>query len=468
MNEAQRPDLLHSSDAPTDRYPILAAICFLIIVFGWILVSRKPTDRERTQPSARAAAPSANKLTGNAVKEQTWRRRFAGAPSPTAEQIVATKIREFGRKRHEWVRAKSIRIGQDVPREVEEFFEKLEGGKWEEIDASFLSLAKRSAQYENSTHWPDLDPFWNAVLEAYGAAEQAHLWPADKLLEYGNDILGSLKPGMVYVGGTDPGRFVPTLLNETGEGEPHIVLTQNAFADSRYLEYLREQHSDKFNLPAQEDSSRIFDEYVADARKRLEHDQQFPNDPKQIKPGEKVKIVDGKTEVGGQVAVMTINEKLLQWIIERNSGASFALEESQPMRSTYKDAIPLGPIMEIHGQEPFEQQDAVAAVERWRDFAAQLPAGTPSDDDANLKAYEHMAAAQANLLASRNFSTEAEATYKLASEIFPRSSHAVMNYAQFLTDTGRPDEARQILSAFQQRNPDLSKNIKSEMVISHD
>jgi hypothetical protein len=47
--------------------------------------------------------------------------------------------------------------------------------------------------------------------------------PAQKLLDYGNAVLGALRPGMVYVGGTDPGRWIPTLLNETSESERHIV-----------------------------------------------------------------------------------------------------------------------------------------------------------------------------------------------------------------------------------------------------
>lgn len=451
-----------------DRHAIAAVGCLFLIVIGWVLMGTGSARRGPFHGGAANAASQANSHTSAPQERESWRRRFVAARSQTAEQVVAAKVGDFARKRLEWVRAQGLRTGHDVPHEVEDFFKALERGKWEEIDASFSGLAKRSSQYENSTHWPELDPFWPAVLEAYGAAEQAHLWPAEKLLEYGSDILGSLKPGMVYVGGTDPGRFIPTLLNETGEGEQHIILTQNALADSRYLEYIRAQYADEFRLPDQADSSRIFEEYVTDARQRLEHDQEHPDEPKQIKPGENVQVVDGKTQVSGQIAVMTINEKLLQWMIQRNPSASFAVEESSPMRSTYKDAIPLGPIMEIHSPAPFEEKDASAAAERWRDFASQLPSGAPSDEDANLKTYAHMAVSQANLLASRNFSAEAEATYKLASEIFPRSATAIMSYAQFLAEAGRLDEARQALGQFQQRNPDLSKQIKPEMVITRD
>src|SRR5207249_559684 len=145
-----------------------------------------------------------------------------------------------------------------------------------------------------------------------------HDWPAQKLLDYGNAVLGSLRPGMVYVGGTDPGRWIPELLNETSGGEPHIIVTQNAFADSRYLDFMNTLYGDRFAALTQDDSKRAFDEYLADAQKRLQHDQQFPDEPKQLRPGEDVRITDGKVQVSGQVAVMAINEKMLQALMQKN------------------------------------------------------------------------------------------------------------------------------------------------------
>src|SRR6185437_589816 len=148
-------------------------------------------------------------------------------------------------------------------------------------DRLFTALAKKSGQYDSGAPdggapSADLNPFWPAVLETFGGAEQAHLWPAQKLLDYGDAVLGSLRPGMVYVGGTDPGRFIPTLLNERSEGERRIVLTQNALADSIYLDYLSFLYADRFATLPPEDSQRAFQDYMADAQKRLQHDQQFP------------------------------------------------------------------------------------------------------------------------------------------------------------------------------------------------
>jgi len=80
--------------------------------------------------------------------------------------------------------------------------------------------------------------------------------PPEKLLDYGNAILESLRPGMVYVGGTDPGRWIPTLLNETSEGERHIVLTQNALADATYLDYVNFLYGDRLTALSSDDSKR--------------------------------------------------------------------------------------------------------------------------------------------------------------------------------------------------------------------
>ena len=104
------------------------------------------------------------------------------------------------------------KAGAEVPLEVEPFFDALESGHWPDIEARWIPLARQSGQYEESTTSAPLNPVWSAVLDAYGVAEQVHEWPAQKLLDYGNAILGSLRPGMVCFGGTDNGRWVPELL----------------------------------------------------------------------------------------------------------------------------------------------------------------------------------------------------------------------------------------------------------------
>jgi tetratricopeptide (TPR) repeat protein len=365
--------------------------------------------------------------------------------TPTAEEIVAGKVLQFGRSRRELVREISRRTGKKIPAEVEQFFDAVESGDWNEIDRLWRKLAEHSGQYEFSReHWEDINPFWPSVLDAYGVAEQAHLWPAQKLLDYGNAVLGSLRPGMVYVGGTDPGRWIPELLNETSGGEPRIIVTQNAFADGRYIDFMRDLYGDRFNALTKADSERVFDEYKADALRRLQHDEQFPDEPKQVLANENIKVVDGKIQLGGQVAVMAINERLLQTMMEKNSDLSFAIEQSFPFKSTYAGATPIGPIMELgvkEDQRTLTSERATQSVDFWRTTAQQLLADSEADALDVRMSWSKLASNQGALLLDRSFTAEAEQIFRMAVDIAPQSREAVMSYANLLADQHRVEDA---------------------------
>jgi hypothetical protein len=378
---------------------------------------------------------------------------------------VAGKVRRFGQLRRDLVRAIAQRSNKQVPREVERFFDAVESGRWEEIKAEWDLLAKRSGQYENSTSHPEeLDPYWPAVLDAYGVAEQAHLWPAQKLLDYGNAILDSLRPGMVYVGGTDNGRWIPELLNETGDGEPHIIVTQNALADGRYLDFVNTLYGDRLATFTQEDSQRAFQEYINDAQQRFEHDRQFPDEPKQVLPGEDIQMVDGKIQVGGQVAVMSINERLLEALMRKNPGLSFAIQESFPFRGTYANALPLGPLMELgaaDGQNSFTPDLAAQSLQFWQTSAQQVLADPEAvGSDSALKSYSHDAAAAGNLLAAHGYTSEAEQAYRVATQLWPSSPESVGDLADLLARTGRESEASQLLNNFAREYPSAQQDLE--------
>jgi hypothetical protein len=446
-------------------------VCFLAA----LIVSLLP--RPENAPSKEDGTGSAAKLATTQVsadgkRASSLRQGLGSGPALTAEQIVAGKLSQFGRSRHDIVHAISRRSGKDVPPEIEAFFDAVEEGNWDQIHTLWQALAKRSGQYDYSTHSPELDEFWPAVLEAYGAAEAAHLWPAQKLLDYGDGVLGALRPGMVYVGGTDPGRFIPTFLNETIGSEPHVVLTQNALADGRYQDYLRFLYSDQIGLPTAEDSQRAFQEYTTDAQKRLEHDQQFPDEPKQVRPGEKIEMTDGKVQVSGQVAVMLINERLLQMILDQNPDATFALEESFPLKTTYAGAAPLGPLMELRADtvNAVTADSAAQSVDYWRTMTQQLLAEPDLSSDSEVrKAYGHMAQAQANLLADHNFNDQAEQAYRLASTLSPDGLDPVKGLSELLAREGRGAEAVQLLDEFERNHPKLrsdAENVRASIIVA--
>jgi tetratricopeptide (TPR) repeat protein len=381
---------------------------------------------------------------------------FELPPAKTAEQIVHEKVRQFAQKRRELARRVAKSQNRQVSPDAEAFFDAVDAGNWDEIRTRWKLLADRSGQYEGSGK-PARDPDWPEILDAYGVAEQAHLWPAQKLLDYGQAVLGSLKPGMIYVGGTDPGRWIPELLNETGEGEPHIIITQNALADNTYLEFVNTLYGQQISALSSEDSQKIFQEYLQDAQNRLQHDQQFPDEPKQLRAGENVSETEGRVQISGQVAVMMINERLLQALLQKNPGLSFAMEESFPMKGFYADAAPLGPLLELNasgGQAAWTPDQAAQSLDYWKSAtAAVLADPEAAASDTTLKTWSHDAVAAANLLSAHGFTPEAEQAYRYSAQLWPSSAEAASGLAEVLTGAGRAAEATQVLEDFVRNYP---------------
>lgn len=90
------------------------------------------------------------------------------------------------------------------------------------------------------------------------------------------------------------------------------------------------------------DSQDCFTEYLQDAQARLQKGQ--------LRPGEDVKIIDGKVQVSGQVAVMAINGLLTKVMFDRNPNNEFFVEESFPLEWMYPHLTPFGVIMKINRQ----------------------------------------------------------------------------------------------------------------------
>jgi tetratricopeptide (TPR) repeat protein len=373
----------------------------------------------------------------------------------TAGEIVAAKLKKFGVKRRAVVHRLADHYKIDVPPEVERFFDALDAGDWDETKRLFESLKQ-----ELDSPASDLRKYWRAIVEAYGAAEQAQLWPAQQLLDYGNGVLNSLKPGMAYIGGTDAGCFICTMLNETTDGEQHVTLTQNALADNSYLAYLTAVYGDSLSVPTAEDSQNAFNQYVNDATQRLQHDEQFPDEPKQLLPNENVTMVDGQVNVSGSVAVMGINNLLTQVLLQKNPDLSFAMEESFPLSTTYPGAAPLGPIFELRTGDTMTGDQASQSVNYWQNEAQQLQAGGETSS-AVLQSFSHDANAAGNLLANNSFPAEASQAFQTALNICPGSVEAITGLTRVLAQQGLIDQAGQALDNFLQNNPQQSQAVSS-------
>jgi hypothetical protein len=445
-----KPD--SQDDARRWRRRLMLVGCWLaLLVIFWPRQMRQAIDPQKADGSA-APHPHVNQR----ERMESWFSRHAAQAGLSPEQIVAKKLSQFARSRREFAKELARKHNVQMPPEVERFFAAVESGNWDAIEAAFKKINGGNSSASQAERAPGVAQLWPAIIDAYGAAEQVHLWPAQQLLDYGNGILDALRPGMVYVGGTDNGRWIPELLNDTSDGEHHIVITQNGLAAGDYQEYLRLQYDDRMANLSDEESKSAFDAYVADAQKRLEHDQQFPNEPKQLLPGEDVRMVDGKAQVSGQVAVMAINERLLQSLMQKNPDLSFAIQESFPLRGTYADAAPLGPLMELSAnneQNTFTPDVASQSVDYWNKRAAQI-LSDPEASESALRSYSHDTVAAANLLAAHDFGAEAEQAYRLATQVWPGNPESANGLAELLSQNGRADEAERLVNDFEQKYPD--------------
>lgn len=430
---------------------LLAAGCLLLVVLG--LLRQRPNDNAATllRPTP-AARPAASENSSNAARDRLFarlpHRRSSFEPAPSPEQVVSNKVSRFAHSRLDIAEAIARKFDLKLSADVERFFAAAEAGRWEELKTMFEDFKQRLHSDEGAI---ELRKYWPAMFETFCIAEVAREWPAQQLLDYGQAVLGALRPGMVYVGGTDAGRYIPTLLNETSGGEPHIIITQNALADGSYLNYLGFLYGDRMATLTGEESQRAFQSYLADVQQRFAHDREFPDEPSQLRPGEDVRMEGNRVQISGQIAVMSINERLLQRLLANNPDLSFALEESFPFRSTYGAASPLGPLMELRAPEeenPLTAERAAQSLDYWRAAAQRFAGDSEALDSNTRKAWAQMATAQGNLLAGRQYSAEAEQTYRLARDIAPGSLEPVGGLARLLVDTGRAAEAGQLLDDF--------------------
>jgi beta-lactamase regulating signal transducer with metallopeptidase domain len=105
-------------------------------------------------------------------------------------------------------------------------------------------------------------------------------------------------------------------------------------------------------IPTQDDVLKCFQDYCDEAKKR--------KDENKLKPGEEVKVDEnGKVQVSGQIAVMTVNAGIAKIIFDKNPNREFYVEESFPLDWMYPHLEPNGLIMKINREPLAELPDDV-------------------------------------------------------------------------------------------------------------
>ena len=274
----------------------------------------------------------------------------AAPPAKPAGTNLPPVVLAFCAATERQARQLAARLKVDLPEVMTNYLAVAKSGDWaqafdlfrEVMDSTRGAASSRDQEAAEATARA-------AVLEVQLALEQFVEGEPKYALAFGNDIVKSIPRGSIYFGGTDPGRGLVTALSASHEkGEPFFTLTQNALADGRYLTYLRTMYGGQIDVPTAQDSDAAFKDYLEDAQRRLEHDEKFPNEPRQLKPGEDVRMRNGKVIVGGHMAVIAIYGRLAKVIFDRNPDREFFVEESFPLDWMYPHLSPHGLIMKIN------------------------------------------------------------------------------------------------------------------------
>jgi hypothetical protein len=275
---------------------------------------------------------------------------------------ASTQLKQFVAAQETQARALAKQDGIKLPSDFDAFYQAAETGDWQVATNLFGQLAKR---LKNDSRLRG--SWWSATLDADGVFESFP--PGDKYaIAFGHDLIQSIPDGSIYFGGTDPGRFVVTaLMASHADGKPFFMLSQNPLTDATYLHYLQAMYGGKIHTLTDEDLQKSFQAYTTNAQHRLAHDRQFPNEPRQLKPGEDVRLdSNGQIQLSGQMNVIGIRELLTKTIFDKNPGREFYLEESFPLDWMYPYLEPHGLILKINRQ-PLPDLSA-EIVQRDRDY----------------------------------------------------------------------------------------------------
>lgn len=288
------------------------------------------------------------------------------------------RLRAFAAQKEQQAYVLAAEHKVTVAPEIWEFFKTAKAGEWKSATNQFHKLSKRLGQNAGEKHDPSVgSTVWQTVLEVDLGAEQ--------LLELGprfvellvRDLTNGITDGAILFGGTDVGRGLPTAFSASHiRGDPFFTVTQNALADQAYLKYLQSTYGKPLKMLTEADSTAAFTTYVEDARRRLEHDTKSPNAPRQIRPGEDIRLdqASGRLMVSGQVAVMSINGLLARPIFDRNPDREFFVEESFPLDWMYPHLTPHGAILKLNRKQVAKLTEEAIAKDRafWSGRTKQL------------------------------------------------------------------------------------------------
>lgn len=248
----------------------------------------------------------------------------------------------------------------------------------------------------------------------------------------------AMSTNAIFFGGTDPGRFVPTYMIYSARVRPDVYLiTQNALADTTYLNVMRDLYGDPIFIPSVDDSNRAFQEFYANIASG-----------RTSAIGTDIRSDNGRISIEGVGGVMQINGILTRQIFDRNKDRhEFYVEESYMIPWMNDYLTPHGIIMKLN-REPTPITDELASRDRafWN-WVIDRFLSDPKfmRDVCAQKSFSKLRTSLAGLYQSRGRFEDAEYAFRQAIQLYPYSPEAVFRLADAYVNRRRFDDARALI-----------------------
>jgi len=380
----------------------------------------------------------------------------AADTNPRLEQFAAVKSRQMEEL--------AGKLHLDVPAEARAFFKAAEAGDYVSVSNAYAHIQQLTGPFGGSTSVTGYKNALNVPIHETWGAYEFYSWDPALLNRYAEGILGSIPANSVYLGGTDPGRFIITMFCDTTNAPisvltPKFVVTQNALVETRYMDYLRLTQGDRLWLPSTNDMHNALQDYAASLQERQRRGEQLSPDEQ----------VDGAGHIRGVLAVMNANGLLTRMIFNRNKEKHpFFVEESYVIGWMYPYMEPHGLILKLNN-EPLASLDRHVVnddTRYWDALSGELLADRHfTDNIAARKTYSKLRSAIGGLYMYRRMTDNAEAAYKQALNLCPTSPEANFRLAQLYLEGSRFDDALAVMERLEgQLNPGTEQEKVSQAI----
>ncbi|GEM_PF-2485102 len=392
----------------------------------------------------------ANAQAGASMQATSTTDAFYYSDAAQASNTVSAVLQRFTEQRKEQLQRLAESLGIKVPAAFDMYLEAVKGNDWNVASNMYEQLRLFCGQYADSVEDAEIrTPLWQAIMEIHWAWEYAHAWGPVGTLTYVQELYKPITENSLYLGGTDPGRFLATAFQSEVARNGIAIMTQNALADNNYIKYASAIALQGSGAPAnltQAEFRKGYADYAKEVEQRRANGETVDG----------ITIAGGKITVYGIAEVMRVNSILARTLWEKNKDAhDVFVEESFVVPWMYEYLEPAGPIMKLsRGKSELTSDKVNQDSAYWDSVECGL---VPHVGDPLNLTFAKMRSAIAGLYENRNMLREAEHAYQQAVRLAPAAAEPSVRYAAMLANVGRYDEAHAIVNECRRFNPDMQK-----------